>query len=86
MIQKLQTGGAALPTHIAAPRQQAAAKTSSTDSGLISSDLLKELKGIPVDVDNLMGTIADLEYKQSLGIPVNAREVKAISSRINRVV
>lgn len=55
-------------------------------SSLISEDLLKKLEGIPVDVDNLMETIADLEYKQSLGIPVNSKTVRRIEAQINRVI
>jgi hypothetical protein len=43
MIQKLQTGGTALNTHIVAPQRQATAKAASAsdDDGLISKDLLK---------------------------------------------
>lgn len=87
MIQKLQTGGTALATHIAAPQRQTATKTTSTaDDELISKDLLKQLNGIPVDVDNLMEQIADLEYKHSLGMPVSPRAVRSIQAGINRVV
>lgn len=87
MIQKLQTGGTALNTHIAAPQRQATAKAASAsdDDGLISKDLLKQLNGIPVDVDNLMESIADLEHQQSIGLPVSARTVRSIQANINRV-
>jgi hypothetical protein len=46
---------------------QQSAKTTKKDSddGLISEDLLKKLSehGIPVDVDNLLQAVGDLEYK-----------------------
>lgn len=88
MIQRFQTGGQALPTHIAAAAPQAtkkAASSTSADDDLISKDLLKQLKGIPVDVDNLMESIADLEYQQSLGMPISPRAVRSIQANINRV-
>jgi hypothetical protein len=47
--------------------------------------LLKNLNGIPVDVDDLMGVIADLEYKSSMGMPVSSKAVRSIEARINRV-
>lgn len=88
MIRRFQTGGQALPTHIAAatPRATKQATSKSSDDGLISEDLLKQLKGIPVDVDNLMESIAEVEYQQSLGMPVSPRAVRSIQAGINRVV
>jgi hypothetical protein len=61
-------------------------KSSKKDSGLISDDLLKKLDGIPVDVDNLMESIADIEHKQSMGMPVSSRTVRRVEAQINRVV
>lgn len=90
MIKKLQTGGAVNLMYTAnpytMPQQAATTSKSSDDDGLISKDLLKKLEGIPVDVDNLMETVADLEYKQSMGIPVNSKTVRRIEAQINRVV
>lgn len=87
MIQKLQTGAAVAPNFIAAYQPQAAtaASAKSSDDELISKDLLKNLNGIPVDVDNLMGVIADLEYKSSMGMPVSSKTVRSIEAQINRV-
>ena len=88
MIRRFQTGGQVLPTHIAAATPRATKQTASksSDDGLISEDLLKQLKGIPVDVDNLMESIAEIEYQQSLGMPVSPRAVRSIQAGINRVV
>lgn len=87
MIQKLQTGAAVAPNFIAAyqPQTATAASAKSSDDELISKDLLKNLNGIPVDVDNLMGVIADLEYKSSMGMPVSSKTVRSIEAQINRV-
>ena len=94
MIQKLQTGATIAPNYMAAYQPQAEATTTtsqskkSDDDGLISKGLMEELykHGIPVDVDNLVGIIGDLEYKQSMGLPVSSRAVRQIEARINRVV
>ena len=90
MIKKLQTGGAVNLMYTAnpytMPQQAATTSKSSDDDGLISKDLLKKLEGIPVDVDNLMETVADLEYKQSMGIPVSSKTVRRVEAQINRVV
>lgn len=90
MIKKLQTGGAVnlmyTPNPYTMPQQAATTPKSSDDDGLISKDLLKKLEGIPVDVDNLMETVADLEYKQSMGIPVSSKTVRRVEAQINRVV
>ena len=85
-IKKLQAG--ATLQYFTNPNYVSKQDSSSTaeKSSLISEDLLKKLEGIPVDVDNLMETIADLEYKQSLGIPVNSKTVRRIEAQINRVV
>jgi hypothetical protein len=75
--------------YVAAHQPQAATTTTPTkdsDDGLISKELLGQLKGIPVDVNSLMDTIADLEYKASLGIPISGKTVRAIEARINQVV
>jgi hypothetical protein len=44
--------------------------------------LLKKLseKGIPVDVDNLLKAVGDLEYKQSMGVPVSSRTVRKLEA------
>lgn len=90
MIKKLQTGGAVNLMYTAnpytMPQQAATTSKSSDDDGLISKDLLKKLEGIPVDVNNLMETVADLEYKQSMGIPVSSKTVRRVEAQINRVV
>jgi hypothetical protein len=91
MIQKLQLGGTSNTTYFADPTRSSKSQASTTASaekedGIISKDLLKELRGIPVDVDDLMETIADIEYKASMGIPVSSKTVRAIEARINRVV
>ena len=91
-IQKLQSGGVSTLQYSPNPNLiQGSASTSSSSSkedGLISEDLLKKLaeKGIPVDVDNLLQAIGDLEYKQSLGIPVSSRTVRKLEAQINRVI
>ena len=92
MIQKLQTGGSVNLTYFANPYKgqpkATSTTTSSTEDGLISEDLLKKLseKGIPVDVDNLLKAVGDLEYKQSMGIPVSSRTVRKLEAQINRVI
>lgn len=91
MIQKLQLGGTSNTTYFADPTRSSKSQASTTASaekedGIISKDLLKELRGIPVDVDDLMETIADIEYKASMGIPVSSKTVRSIEARINRVV
>ena len=90
MIQKLQTGAAVRPQFAAAiqPHIQATtAKSSSDDEGLISKDLMKQLytDGIPVDVDNLVRQISEVEYKIGLGFPINPRTVRTLEANINRV-
>lgn len=92
MTQKLQTGGSVNLTYFANPYKGQPKATSTTDSskedGLISEDLLKKLseKGIPVDVDNLLKAVGDLEYKQSMGVPVSSRTVRQLEAQINRVI
>lgn len=91
MIQKLQLGGTSNTTYFADPTRSSKSQASTTASaekedGIISKDLLKELRGIPVDVDDLMETIADIEYKASMGMPVSSKTVRSIEARINRVV
>lgn len=91
MIQKLQTGGSVNLMYAANPyaiptTPTSSDKSSKKDSGLISDDLLKKLDGIPVDVDNLMESIADIEHKQSIGMPVSSRTVRRVEAQINRVV
>lgn len=91
MIQKLQTGGSVNLMYAANPyaiptTPTSRDKSSKKDSGLISDDLLKKLDGIPVDVDNLMESIADIEHKQSMGMPVSSRTVRRVEAQINRVV
>lgn len=91
MIQKLQTGGSVNLMYAANPyaiptTPTSSDKSSKKDSGLISDDLLKKLDGIPVDVDNLMESIADIEHKQSMGMPISSRTVRRVEAQINRVV
>ena len=92
MIQKLQTGGSVNLTYFANPYKgqpkATSTTTSSKEDGLISEDLLKKLseKGIPVDVDNLLKAVGDLEYKQSMGVPVSSRTVRKLEAQINRVI
>lgn len=91
-IQKLQSGGVSTLQYSQNPNLiQGSASTNSSASkedGLISEDLVKKLaeKGIPVDVDNLLQAIGDLEYKQSLGVPVSSRTVRKLEAQINRVI
>jgi hypothetical protein len=49
---------------------------------------LKKLSenGIPVDVDNLLEAVGDLEYKHAMGIPVSSKTVRKLEAQINRVV
>jgi hypothetical protein len=90
MIQKLQLGGTSNTTYFADPvrssKPSGSAAAAEKEDGIISKDLLKELRGIPVDVDDLMETIADVEHKASMGMPVSSKTVRAIEARINRVV
>lgn len=90
MIQKLQLGGTSNTTYFADPtrssKPQGSAVSAEKEDGIISKDLLKELRGIPVDVDDLMETIADVEHKAAMGMPVSSKTVRAIEARINRVV
>lgn len=93
MIQKLQNGGTANLFYLDNPYiSQAPIMTQSTrsskDEGLISEDLIQKLseKGIPVDVDNLLSQIGELEYQQSLGVPISSRTVRKLEAQINRVV
>lgn len=90
-IQKLQSGGASTLQYSPNPnliQGPAATSSSSKDDGLISEDLLKKLSehGIPVDVDNLLQAVGDLEYKQSMGIPVTGKTVRKLEAQINRVI
>lgn len=91
-IQKLQSGGVSTLQYSPNPNLvQGSASTSGSSSkedGLISEDLLKKLseKGIPVDVDNLLQAVGDLEYKQSLGVPISSRTVRKLEAQINRVI
>lgn len=90
MIQKLQTGAAVRPQFAAAIQPHIQAKTTaskSSDEGLISKDLMKQLyaEGIPVDVDNLTQQIYEVERKISMGLPVNPRTVRTLEAGINRV-
>lgn len=92
MIQKLQTGGSVNLTYFANPfkgqPQTTTTSSSKDDDGLISEDLLKKLteKGIPVDVDNLLEAVGDLEYKHSMGMPVSSKTVRKLEAQINRVI
>lgn len=90
-IQKLQSGGASTLQYSPNPnliQGPASTSSSSKDDGLISEDLLKKLSehGIPVDVDNLLQAVGDLEYKQSMGIPVTGKTVRKLEAQINRVI
>lgn len=94
-MQKLQRGGT-VNFHVIANSSfaqadqgaTAAKKTKSSDTGLVNKDLLKDLyeKGIPADVDKLVDEIAELEHRQSIGLPVAASDLQSINKQINRVI
>ena len=95
MIQHLQSGGGLyfnpLGSYVKA-RQAAAAesstKTTKKDDGLISDKLMLELQknGIPVDVDNFMNKLADLEEDIDNGFGVNKRALYSLQAQANRII
>lgn len=91
-MEKLQRGGSVSIAYAAVPQYGATAAEESSSNkkkqSLISEDLMSKLytEGIPVDVDTLSSYIADLEYEQSLGLPVNRSLLHKISANINRVL
>lgn len=97
-IQKFQLGGGTYVPNIANPFSSAAAadqaaaaasgKKSSGDDGLISKAVMKEItkNGIPVDVQNFMNQLADVEEDISRGLGVNKRTLYALQAEANRII
>ena len=95
MIQRLQSGGGLyfnpLGSYVKG-RQAAAAeastKTTKKDDGLISDKLMLKLQesGIPVDVDNFMNKLADLEEDIDNGFGVNKRALYSLQAQANRII
>lgn len=95
MIQHLQSGGGLyfnpLGSYVKG-RQAAAAeastKTTKKDDGLISDKLMLKLQenGIPVDVDNFMNKLADLESDIDNGFGLNKRALYSLQAQANRII
>lgn len=95
MIQHLQSGGGLyfnpLGSYVKgrqAAAAEASAKTTKKDDGLISDKLMLKLQenGIPVDVDNFMNKLADLEYDIDNGFGVNKRAIYSLQAQANRII
>lgn len=95
MIQHLQSGGGLyfnpLGSYVKgrqAAAAEASAKTTKKDDGLISDKLMLELQknGIPVDVDNFMNKLADLESDIDNGFGLNKRALYSLQAQANRII
>lgn len=95
MIQHLQSGGGLYfnPLGSYVKGRQAAAAEASTkatkkDDGLISEKLMLKLQenGIPVDVDNFMNKLADLEEDIDNGFGLNKRALYSLQAQANRII
>lgn len=95
MIQHLQSGGGLYynPLGSYTKGRQAAVAEASTkatkkDNGLISEKLMLKLQenGIPVDVDNFMNKLADLEQDIDNGFGVNKRALYSLQAQANRII
>lgn len=62
--------------------------SSSSNEGLLSDSLLKDLRGngIPVDYDAFMSQVGDIEHRLSMGLPVSPRKIREIETKANRVI
>ncbi len=62
--------------------------SSSSNEGLLSDSLLKDLRGngIPVDYDAFMSQVGDIEQQLSMGLPVSPRKIREIETKANRVI
>lgn len=89
MIQKFSIGGSSAfiagLNPIFADENQKTTTATKKQQSLVDTDLLKSLNGLPVDVDQLVDEIANLEYRQSVGLPVSQSEIHQITKDINRV-
>lgn len=93
MINYLQSGGRMFYGEQASyakasMREKAAEKVNTQDNKLISEKLLQKLQenGIPVDVDNFMNKLADLETDIDRGLGVNKRAIYALQAQANRII
>lgn len=96
MTQYLQSGGNLFFGAIgsltkgqqAAAAEAAASSSKKKDDGLISEKLMLKLqeKGIPVDVDNFMNELADIEREINMGLGVNKRALYSLQAQANRII
>lgn len=95
MINEYQLGGAVLFSAIDNPyqmqndighaeQQEQKSSTKLVDDKLLQ-DLIKNGNGMPIDVDNLVQKLADLESKMDRGMPVSKRQILSLTAEINRV-
>lgn len=97
-IQQLQTGGQVYFSAVANPysnqavadRAQQPVQTSSSKSeeGLLSKELMNELskKGIPVDVDNFVQKLSELERRIDMGLPISNRQIRSLQAYANQII
>lgn len=96
MTQYLQSGGNLFFGAIgsltkgqqAVAAEAAASSSKKKDDGLISEKLMLKLqeKGIPVDVDNFMNKLADIEREIDMGLGVNKRALYSLQAQANRIM
>lgn len=63
-------------------------KSSGKKDGLLSESLLNELykKGIPVDVDNFVSTLAQYEQQEQWGLGVSPAAIRGLEAQANRII
>ena len=63
-------------------------KSSGKKDGLLSESLLNELykKGIPVDVDNFVQTLAQYEQQEQWGLGVSPAAIRGLEAQANRII
>ena len=95
-IPKFLVGGSpsfqVIADPFAAPAEDSATisskKSSGKKDGLLSESLLNELykKGIPVDVDNFVQTLAQYEQQESWGLGVSPAAIRGLEAQANRII
>ena len=95
-IPKFLVGGSpsfqVIANPFAAPAEDSATtsskKSSGKKDGLLSESLLNELykKGIPVDVDNFVQTLAQYEQQEQWGLGVSPAAIRGLEAQANRII
>lgn len=94
-IPKFLVGGSpsfqVIANPFAAPAEGSAttsSKKSGKKDGLLSESLLNELykKGIPVDVDNFVQTLAQYEQQEQWGLGVSPAAIRGLEAQANRII